>query len=64
MTKEEVLALITSAPGGQVESSAFFAGKHSQRAQLPVVNLLAQMRRDGLVKTVKQDGKTFYKLPS
>jgi hypothetical protein len=64
MNRQDVLDLIASAPNGRVEQSTFFEGKHSQRSQLPIINLLASMRRDGSVSVTNENGNKIYTLPS
>jgi 16S rRNA G1207 methylase RsmC len=64
MNKQQVLDAIANSENGRVSQSVLFVGKHSQRSQLPLTNLLARMRGAGEVVATREDGETFYSLPA
>lgn len=63
MDQEKVLAAIDAAPGGEIAQEELFTDAFMPPAAIALTNLLARMRRAGLVKAVKnaETGVTVYR---
>lgn len=61
LSQVEILQAIQAAPEGKLDEQELLSG-NSQSVALKYTNLLARMRREGLVKRVVEGDQRFYVL--